>query len=461
MHLIYENLIPNLVLLWTGDFKGLDEGSGQYHLDGAIWEAIGKATAESGSTIPSAYGPRVRNVKDDRAYLTADMWSFWALYIGPVLLHRKFTDQKYYHHFIQLVELLNACLSFELSFEEVRTIREGFIAWVERYEEFYYQLAPERLSTCVLTVHALLHIADSIVEMGPVWAYWAFPMEHYCGLLQRSIRSRRYPFSNLSQTVLSDARLKQLGLCYNIHQMLSLKPPEDAYICGQLALPNYSTCILLPPRLPSGTVQDPQLLKRIQVHFATRFGRPLAAVRRGFSGAQVEAFGRVRRIGGDTMWASSMISHSEDRRDPTWIRYDALVDQNAARRNAPEDYSRGPTIFYGQLQHLVVVTLPAMPSLNLTECTQYVLADIYTAKTDIDGLLDSKMYDSMSTVQVFDITCVQNLVGRLKMLTLSQNSRAKGVWAIIDRSERSDGAIYVPEAEERDSSAVGEDASVM
>ena len=30
MHLIWENLIPNLILLWTGGFKGLDEGTGEY-----------------------------------------------------------------------------------------------------------------------------------------------------------------------------------------------------------------------------------------------------------------------------------------------------------------------------------------------------------------------------------------------------------------------------------------------
>jgi hypothetical protein len=30
MHLIWENVIPNLILLWTGEFKGLDEGVGDY-----------------------------------------------------------------------------------------------------------------------------------------------------------------------------------------------------------------------------------------------------------------------------------------------------------------------------------------------------------------------------------------------------------------------------------------------
>jgi hypothetical protein len=39
---------------------------------------------------------------------------------------------------------------------------------------------PSHVTCCPLTVHALLHIAPTIRAMGPVWAYWAFPMEHHC-----------------------------------------------------------------------------------------------------------------------------------------------------------------------------------------------------------------------------------------------------------------------------------------
>ena len=56
MHLIFENLIKNLILLWTGKFKDINEGSGSYELAPHVWEAIGAATAASGSTIPSVYG---------------------------------------------------------------------------------------------------------------------------------------------------------------------------------------------------------------------------------------------------------------------------------------------------------------------------------------------------------------------------------------------------------------------
>jgi hypothetical protein len=36
-HLLLENIIPNLVNLWTGDFKGLDMGSENYEIAPEIW----------------------------------------------------------------------------------------------------------------------------------------------------------------------------------------------------------------------------------------------------------------------------------------------------------------------------------------------------------------------------------------------------------------------------------------
>jgi hypothetical protein len=135
MHLIYENLIKNMVLLWTGAFKDLDEGTEDYRLQPAIWEAIGKATAASGKTIPLAFGARPKNVAEDKSASTADSWSFWILYIGPVLLQRKFKNEKYYNHFVELVKLINLCLQFEITRSQVDEIRRGFASWVEDFEK--------------------------------------------------------------------------------------------------------------------------------------------------------------------------------------------------------------------------------------------------------------------------------------------------------------------------------------
>ncbi|KAJ2920000.1 hypothetical protein MD484_g408, partial [Candolleomyces efflorescens] len=136
MHLIFENVMKNLILLWTGAYKGIDEGSGEYELAEPVWEAIGAATAASGPTIPSAFGASPPNVADDKSASTADTWSFWLQYLGPVLLARKFRRPIYFDHFIKLVKLVRICLQFEITDADVATLREGFPEWVKEYERY-------------------------------------------------------------------------------------------------------------------------------------------------------------------------------------------------------------------------------------------------------------------------------------------------------------------------------------
>ncbi|KAG1845842.1 hypothetical protein F4604DRAFT_1884249 [Suillus subluteus] len=117
MHLIWENTVKKLVMLWMREFKGIDTG---------LWEAIGKATAASGETLP---------VVTERSACTADTWSFWTQYLGPVLLRQNFSKAKYYKHFVKLVKMLHVCLQFEHTAQDVEDLQVGFESWVEEFKE--------------------------------------------------------------------------------------------------------------------------------------------------------------------------------------------------------------------------------------------------------------------------------------------------------------------------------------
>jgi len=52
MHLIWENLILNLILFRSGNYKGMDEGQ-PYVLDPHIWQVVGATSTEATKTIPS------------------------------------------------------------------------------------------------------------------------------------------------------------------------------------------------------------------------------------------------------------------------------------------------------------------------------------------------------------------------------------------------------------------------
>jgi hypothetical protein len=88
----------------------------------------------------------------------------------------------------------------------------------------YFQGDPTRAAVCPLTIHALLHIADCIKAVGPVWASWAFPTERYCGYLTPAIKSRRHPWTNIDSHVVNMAHLQNVTIKFNIESELSLKP---------------------------------------------------------------------------------------------------------------------------------------------------------------------------------------------------------------------------------------------
>lgn len=175
---------------------------------------------------------------------------------------------------------------------------------------------------------------------GPVWAYWAFPTERFCGRLLPEIRSRRHPFSNVDNFIVASAKLSQIKIAYDLDEELSLRPKKAEMLRGSFSHPScmlLSSCstqasfltsigsldpryVLLPPQRPSSTI--PQSVEnKIAIHFATRFNQNVNVVRRYLKLENVMQWARVQLLaGGDLMHASELFIQAEDRRDATYVR---------------------------------------------------------------------------------------------------------------------------------------------
>ena len=140
MHLIWQNLIPNLIRLWTGSFKDLNHNNKDYVLKRAVWKVIGKATAAAGKTIPAAFGSQVPNLSLKKPHMTAEMYSIWTLYLTPALLKSRFKHKQYYKHFVKLVQLLTLCLEFEITHNQIDDLEKGFQQWVQEYKQLVFLL---------------------------------------------------------------------------------------------------------------------------------------------------------------------------------------------------------------------------------------------------------------------------------------------------------------------------------
>ncbi|KDQ11950.1 hypothetical protein BOTBODRAFT_113785 [Botryobasidium botryosum FD-172 SS1] len=138
MHLVWENIVKTLILLWTGKFKPFKQDNGPYRIRKTVWDAIGKATEQAGSTIPSAFGCRVPNIAERRSEFSAEAYSIWTLFLGPVLLRKQFNDEQYYHHFCKLIRLLTICIRYELTTKDVSELWKGFADWVLQYKRYLF-----------------------------------------------------------------------------------------------------------------------------------------------------------------------------------------------------------------------------------------------------------------------------------------------------------------------------------
>ena len=102
----------------------------------------------------------------------------------------------------------------------------------------FYQKNPSQVSTCPITVHGLLHIADGIEAAGPVWATWAFMMEHYCCFVKRrAIQSRAHPYASIDRRILETAQLNVVLLKYGMRKKLTLKGNR-----GKVVKDRFSEC---------------------------------------------------------------------------------------------------------------------------------------------------------------------------------------------------------------------------
>ena len=134
-HLFLENVIPNLVDFWTGQFKGLSVGNEDFEISPDVWQRIGEETAAAVRHIPSAFVRVLANIATDRSLFTAESWCLWFVHLAPKLLEGRFLKPKYYNHMCELVEIMKITLEFRIPLEKLDAIEIRMVEWVQKYEK--------------------------------------------------------------------------------------------------------------------------------------------------------------------------------------------------------------------------------------------------------------------------------------------------------------------------------------
>ncbi|KAL7271540.1 hypothetical protein RUND412_005694 [Rhizina undulata] len=115
----------------------------------------------------------------------------------------------------QLLLAYHLMTQHNISATQIEDIRNLLCSFVKGFESLYYNGDPARLSVCTANVHALLHVADQIVDCGPVWAWWQFGMERVCRQLKPLTRSKVELNKNLMNACIMREHLSHLEFARN------------------------------------------------------------------------------------------------------------------------------------------------------------------------------------------------------------------------------------------------------
>ncbi|QRW06952.1 Transposase family Tnp2 protein [Ceratobasidium sp. AG-Ba] len=80
---------------WTGNFKWLDQGIGNYVVDDVVWKTVGRQTAAATKTIPAEFVGTLPNIAEDEKLFKAEAYAFWFQYMAPILLRGRLNEPYY------------------------------------------------------------------------------------------------------------------------------------------------------------------------------------------------------------------------------------------------------------------------------------------------------------------------------------------------------------------------------
>lgn len=125
---------------------------------------------------------RVPRSVAERRFWKAHEWQNWLLYYSVPIL-KGILPNKYLYHWALLVEGVSILLGADISQEEIKHAHEAVQLFVQSTESLYGK------DQITYNVHSLLHLPNTVENLGPLWAQSAFMFESYNGFLLKQVKS--------------------------------------------------------------------------------------------------------------------------------------------------------------------------------------------------------------------------------------------------------------------------------
>lgn len=139
MHVLFENVMPQLLLCWRGKYKNEKDDKGKeqadqrgFVLSDAAWEELKSEVAASNTMVPSQFAPYVNPI-DRKSYWTAETYSYFMMFLGPIVMKDRLPSA-YYRHFVELSEITKVLVKIDMKRTEADMLTGRLIKWVKDFE---------------------------------------------------------------------------------------------------------------------------------------------------------------------------------------------------------------------------------------------------------------------------------------------------------------------------------------
>lgn len=155
---------------------------------------------------PSTFSRSTRSITE-RKYWKAHEWQNWLLYYSlPVL--KGVLPNKYLSHWALLVEGVGILLGSRINQADIDHAREALEVYVKSVAHLYGE---DQMS---FNVHSLLHLVNSVENLGPLWSHSAFMFENFNGYLLKQVKSSNAVPQQICKRVAWSGALPQIAKAY-------------------------------------------------------------------------------------------------------------------------------------------------------------------------------------------------------------------------------------------------------
>ncbi|KAJ7436328.1 hypothetical protein FB451DRAFT_1061778 [Mycena latifolia] len=270
-------------------------------------------------------------------------------------------------------------------------------------------------------------------------------MERYCGFLKAGLRSKRFPWANLTNRVLNYARLEQIGHRYDLADELTIygrrssgpSQAEKVYAdCERIYIfalrsthiftrPTHNSSNTLSQSVHtrrSASKESCWVFSSVLSKPATRFLPLLPQI--------MPSWGKVRIVDGDSIRSHSAAGKgTSPERNSLYIRVSNTISSTTWVTQ----------LFYGRLEQILVCALPKDHIFGGFSGKTRLLAVITPCSTaGKDATKEIVAYNRIAAMIVTDVQTVSAVVGRI---------RTREQWTIVDRSGGLVKPEFVPSAE--------------